>query len=109
MMQSLNDNNVAVYSIDLISIDPNSNVLENVYGSSLSQLSTDTGGQYYFTGFNFLGPLEKVSEDNGGYYLISYRSPHPEGESGYQRVQVRTVNREFETRAREGYLYGPAH
>ena len=107
MVQALNDNNVAVYSIDLISIDPTSNVLENVYGSSLSQLSTDTGGQYYFTGFNFLTPLEKVSEDNGGYYLIAYRSRHPQGESGYQKVQVRTVNREFRTRAREGYLYGP--
>ena len=106
MVEDLNDNNVAVYSIDLISIDPNSNVLENVYGSSLSQLSADTGGQYYFTGFNFLTPLEKVSEDNGGYYLISYRSPHPRGESGYQDVEVRTENPQFKTRAREGYQYG---
>lgn len=106
MVQALNDNNVAVYSIDLISIDATSNVLENVYGSSLSQLSSETGGQYYFTGVNFLTPLEKVAEDNGGYYLISYRSRHPEGETGYQEVEVRTVNDDFRTRAREGYRFG---
>lgn len=106
MVQALNDNNVAVYSIDLISIDATTNVLENVYGNSLSQLSSETGGQYYFTGVNFLTPLEKVAEDNSGYYLISYRSRHPEGESGYQEVRVRTVNDDFRTRAREGYRFG---
>ncbi len=106
MVQALNDNNVAVYSIDLISIDATSNVLENVYGSSLSQLSSETGGQFYFTGVNFLTPLEKVAEDNGGYYLISYRGRHPQGETGYQDVEVRTVNDDFRTRAREGYRYG---
>lgn len=106
MVRALNDNNVAVYGIDLISIDPNTNVLENVHGSSLSQLAADTGGRYYFTGVNFLTPLEKVAEENSGYYLISYRSRHPEGQSGYQEVEVRTVNPDFRTRAREGYLWG---
>lgn len=106
MVRELNDNNVAVYGIDLISIDPGGSVLDNVYGSSLSQLSADTGGRYYFSAVNFLSPLEQVAEDNSGYYLLSYRSSHERGESGWQDVQVRTTNPEFRTRAREGYQWG---
>lgn len=106
MVRALNDANVAVYSIDLISIDPGGTLLDNVYGSSLSQLSADTGGQYYFSAVNFLTPLERVAEDNGGYYLLSYRSGHPRGESGWQDVEVRTENPDFRTRAREGYRWG---
>lgn len=106
MVRALNAGNVAVYGIDLISIDPDGAVLDNVYGSSLSQLSADTGGRFYFSAVNFLTPLEQVAEDNSGYYLISYRSKHPAGESGYQKVTVRTVNPDFRVRAREGYRWG---
>ncbi|HEX6200469.1 MAG TPA: VWA domain-containing protein [Thermoanaerobaculia bacterium] len=106
MVRELNDNNVAVYSIDLISIDPGDSLLDNVYANSLSNLSSDTGGRYYFNFVNFSTPLEQVAEDNGGYYLLAYRSPHPAGESGYQDVTVRTVNASFRVRAREGYQWG---
>jgi VWFA-related protein len=106
MVRELNDANVAVYGIDLISIDPDGTLLDNVYASSLSQLSSDTGGRFYFSAVNFLTPLEQVAEDNSGYYLISYRSGHPRGKSGYQKVDVRTKNRDFRTRAREGYRWG---
>jgi len=106
MIEELNDDNVAVYSIDLISIDPGEPVLENVYGNSLSSISADTGGRYYFNFVNFTTPLEQVARDNNGYYLLSYTSRHPRGESGYQEVTVETKNRQFRTRAREGYRYG---
>ncbi len=106
MVRALNDGNVAVYSVDLISIDPGASRVDNVYANSLSDVSSDTGGRYYFNHVNFLTPLEQVAEDNGGYYLLSYRSRHPEGESGYQEVAVDTVNREFRVRAREGYQWG---
>ena len=106
MIQALNDNNVAVYAIDLFTTDPEARSRDNVFGNSLSSLASDTGGRYYFNFVNFLTPLEQVAEDNSGYYLISYRSRHPEGESGYQEVEVRTTNPGFRTRAREGYLYG---
>lgn len=106
MVETLNDNNVAVYSIDLISMDPGDSLLDNVYANSLSNLSSDTGGRYYFNFVNFSTPLEQVAKDNSGYYLLAYRSPHPEGESGYQQVRVRTVNPDFRVRAREGYRWG---
>jgi len=106
MVEALNDHNVAVYSIDLISIDPGESLLDNVYANSLSNLSSDTGGRYYFNFVNFSSPLEQVAEDNSGYYLLAYRSRHPEGESGYQEVTVRTANPDFRVRAREGYRWG---
>lgn len=106
MVRDLNDANVAVYAIDLISIDPGGGLRENVFGSSLSQLSADTGGRYYFNFVNFLAPLEQIAQDNSGYYLLAYRARHPEGESGYQEVRVETKNSEFRVRAREGYAWG---
>ncbi len=106
MVQELNDNNVAVYSIDLISIDPGEPLLENVYGNSLSSVSADTGGRYYFNFVNFAAPLEQIARDNNGYYLLAYTSRHPRSESGYQKVTVETRNRQFRTRAREGYRFG---
>ncbi len=106
MVETLNDNNVAVYSIDLISVEPGQELRDNIYGNSLSLLSSDTGGHYYFNFVNFLTPLEQVSDQTSGYYLLSYTSHHPAGTSGYQKVTVRTVNPEFRVQAREGYQYG---
>ena len=36
-----------------------------------------------------------VGEENGGYYLLSYRSEHPTGKAGFQKVQVTSTNPEF--------------
>jgi VWFA-related protein len=101
MADALNDNNVAVYSIDLSpagTIHPLSN--------SMSQISTDTGGQYYATFNSFSTPLKKIGEENSGYYLLSYRSEQPTGKSGFQDVKVTTTNPEFKVRARKGYAFG---
>ena len=106
MVETLNDNNVAVYSIDLISVEPGQELRDNIYGNSLSLLSSDTGGKYYFNFVNFLNPLEQIADQTSGYYLLSYTSRHPAGTSGYQKVTVRTANPEFHVEAREGYQYG---
>ncbi len=106
LVHALNDGNVAVYGIDLIPNAPEGGLLDNALGNSLSSLAADTGGRYFFNFVNFLTPLEQVSDDNSGYYLISYRSSHPAGTSGYQKVEVHTKNPEFRVRAREGYEYG---
>lgn len=106
MVNDLNDANVAVYAIDLISVEAGGALRDNIFGNSLSQLASDTGGRYYFNFVNFLAPLEQIAQDNSGYYLLAYRSPHPQGESGYQEVRVETANPEFRVRAREGYEWG---
>lgn len=101
MMQALNDNNVAAYMIDLTP-----NTVEHTMSDAMNQLAEETGGEYYFNFTNFRTPLTQIAEENNGYYLLSYQSRHPRGESGYQKVRVRTENPQFQVKAREGYVYG---
>lgn len=99
--RALNDNNVAVYSIDL-----------TVQGSRhaqsdfLNTLAHDTGGTYYQHFVNFIIPMRAVANENVGYYLLSYRSEHPLGESGYQKIRVGALVPEVVVRAQRGYRYG---
>jgi len=101
MAEILNENNVAVYAIDTTPLEV-SHSLEN----ALNSVANDTGGRYYFNFTNFIAPLRQIAEENTGYYLLSYKATHPAGESGFQKVKVKTVNPRFKVRAREGYLYG---
>lgn len=101
-VEQLNSNNVAVYSFDLT--PP---ATEHTLSDSLNKLSTDTGGRYFFNVTNFATPLDQVAKENNGYYLLSYQSEQPAGRSGFQEVQVTTVNPEFRVKARRGYEYGP--
>jgi len=101
MAETLNENNVAVYAIDMTPPEV-SHSLEN----ALNTLADDTGGRYYFNFNNFINPMRQVAEENTGYYLLSYRATHPAGESGFQRVKVRTTNPGFKVKARDGYLFG---
>jgi VWFA-related protein len=100
MKRALNDNNVAIYAVNL---QPGS---QNLQGHFLTQLAKDTGGEYYETFVNFITPLRQIAKENNGYYLLSYQAEHPAGESGYREVQVRVRNPEFRVKARKGYKYG---
>jgi VWFA-related protein len=100
-MQALNDNNVAAYTVDLTPLQT-----QHVMSDSMNQLAEETGGRYFFNFTNFLTPLAQIADENNGYYLLSYQSRHPQGESGYQKVQVRTKNSQFRVKTREGYIYG---
>jgi len=106
MIQTLNDQNVAVYSIDLISTVRQGSIMDRGINQSLSLLSDDTGGRYYFHFDTFATPLSKVNQENNGYYMLSFSARHPVGDEGYREVQVRTVNPTFRVRARKGYRYG---
>ncbi len=106
MMQALNDNNVAVYSISWLENRSEENAGWASLNNALSVLAEDTGGRYYFNFVDFKDPLSRVTEDNNGYYLLSYASEHPRGTEGYRKVTVRTVNPAFVVRARQGYSFG---
>lgn len=101
MMEALNDNNVAAYMVDLTP-----NTAQHTMSDGMNQLADETGGRYFFNFTNFLTPLTQIAEENNGYYLLSYQSRHPAGESGYQKVQVRAKNPQFRVKTREGYVYG---
>jgi VWFA-related protein len=106
MMQALNDNNVAVYSISWFKNLGDQSAGQDQMENVLSLLSSDTDGTFYFNFVNFQTPLIKVVEDNNGYYLLSYSAEHERGRKGYQQVEVGTRNHEFKVRGRKGYLYG---
>ncbi len=100
-VEALNDGNVAVYSVDVLEAGTDSPL-----SSALSMLSTETGGRYFQHVLNFVTPFNQVAEETTGYYLLAYRSPHPRGSNGFQKVSVAVRNPEFRVKAREGYRYG---
>ncbi|MFP5285937.1 MAG: VWA domain-containing protein, partial [Thermoanaerobaculia bacterium] len=100
-VQSLNDNNVAAYMIDLTPAGT-----EHTLSDSLNKMAADTGGRYFFNFVNFSTPLDQIAQENSGYYLLSYINERPEGSKGYQKVEVTVKNPEFRVRTREGYEYG---
>jgi VWFA-related protein len=103
MERALNDNNVAVYTVDLTP-----NEVEHTLSDALNQLAAETGGRYYENFISFETPLQRIAEENSGYYLLSYESRRPAGKSGFQAVDVETTNRQFKVAARKGYAYGEA-
>ena len=105
-MESLNDNNVAVYSISWEKNVAEENLAQSILGNLLSVLSNDTGGIYYFNFVNFRDPLREVAQDNNGYYLLSYEAEYEAGDTGYREVEVKTRNPNFKVRARKGYRFG---
>lgn len=101
MMQALNDNNVAIYPIDLTPPE-----FEHLQSDFLNQLANESGGFYHQNFVNFITPLREIADEANGYYLLSFRAEHPSGESGYRSVQVKPRNEDFKVRYRQGYKYG---
>lgn len=100
-MESLNSNNIAVYSMDLAPIGVRTDSRD-----SLTGLASDTDGRAYWDIVSFANLIENVAEENSGYYLISYQARIPAGEQGYRKVRISTHNKEFKVRGRRGYSYG---
>ena len=100
MQQALNDHNVAVYTVDLTPFE-----LQRVRSGSLQRLALDTGGGYLRDPTSLLFPLQAISRENVGYYLLSYQSTRPV-RGGYQRVEVSTRRDGVRLRARTGYRFG---
>lgn len=99
--RALNQHNVAVYPIDLT--PP---MVEHLQSGVLTQMAADTGGYYHHGFLDFRVPLRKISQENVGYYLLSYQTEHPAGESGYRRVVVKTQDKKLRVRTRRGYSFG---
>lgn len=106
MIRTLNDNNVAVYPVDLLATDVSPYFRFDRLDHVLARLATDTGGEFYYNFTNYLTPLEQVAEDNDGYYLVSF-APSTDLKSGeYQQVDVEMRNANLKVRTREGYVVG---
>lgn len=102
MIRSLNTANVTAYTINLHKNPPS----QPAFHQSLESLAVETGGDYSRNAVSFAPVLERVDRSNAGYYLLTYRSNHPAGEAGFQKVDVRLRNRDLRVTARPGYGYG---
>ena len=101
LMRTFYDNKVAVYAIDLMAsgaVNPQSFLLHT--------LAADTGGVYFRNVVSVSRPLRLIDQENGSYYLLSYRSERPRGKRGFQAVQVRLRTPGLIVRARRGHGYG---
>jgi VWFA-related protein len=102
MLRALNTADVSVYGMNLNEaglIEP-----EWVH-QNLERIAKDTSGDYYRHVVNFQGAVNRIENENNGYYLITYYAHHPRGTSGYQKISVSLKNPEFIVKAREGYAY----
>lgn len=101
MLESLNGANVSVYGVQL-----QRNAAPNpIFHQRLMEMADTTGGRYFQFNTNFKSPLRQIENANSGYYLITYRSRHPKGDHGYQKVDVSVKNPEFKVVSRAGYQY----
>jgi VWFA-related protein len=107
MLESLNAANVSVYGVQLQRTNENPRVAtEPMFHQRLAEISESTGGRYFQFNTSFDPAVRRIENTNAGYYLVTYRSPHPTGESGYQKVNVTVKNPEFKVVARSGYQFG---
>jgi VWFA-related protein len=102
MLEALNAANVSVYPIQLqrdVDTTP-------IFHQRLEEMASATGGNYVRFATSFKPALERVENVSNGYYLLTYRSKHAQGERGFQKVNVSVRNPEFRVVARSGYRYG---
>lgn len=106
-LESLNAANVSVYSAQL-QPPPEDASLSAIpfFHQRLTEFADATGGEYFPFSTNFRPVVTKVERTNAGYYLLTYRSHKPRGESGFQKVDVKVKNPEFKVVARSGYTFG---
>ncbi|HET8775070.1 MAG TPA: VWA domain-containing protein, partial [Thermoanaerobaculia bacterium] len=105
-LRSLNAANVSVYSVQLQRPTDTEVSTTPLFHQRLTELASETGGEYFMSGASFKPTVKRVEKTNAGYYLVTYRSQKPRGEKGFQKVDVSLKNPEFRIVARSGYEFG---
>ena len=100
MTQTLNESNVSVYSINLLQ-----DVFYHASEDFLSQIAAQTGGEYFRATVTYDYPLQRIENENNGYYLLSYYTDRSPDQHGYQEIEVSLKNPQFRLKSREGYKY----
>ncbi|HEX6098988.1 MAG TPA: VWA domain-containing protein [Thermoanaerobaculia bacterium] len=105
-LRSLNAANVSVYSAQLQRPTDTEVNTTPLFHQRLTELASETGGEYFQSGASFRPVLRKVDRTNAGYYLVTYRSRKPRGEKGFQKVDVSLKSPGLKVVARSGYEFG---
>ncbi|HEY9142071.1 MAG TPA: VWA domain-containing protein [Bryobacteraceae bacterium] len=84
-------------------------VVNNVLQQDLAYLADKTGGLAYYNGNDLNWGLQRVLEDQEGYYLLGYQTPEgtlqrKNGRSDYHRIQVKVTRAGLHVRSRSGFF-----
>ncbi len=109
MIQTLNDNRVAVYPVDLLAADFGPFFPRFRPNDVLNQIAHETAGEFQFNFANFSAPLQQIDEDNTGYYLVSFEPAAEPAEGEYKKVTVETRSPGLRIRTRDGYVPGDGY
>lgn len=73
------------------------------YQDFLITVAENTGGHAFLNTNTFEAGVAQIFRENASYYLIGYRSPDPEPDGKFRRIEVRVSRPGLEVRARNGY------
>ena len=73
-LRSLNAANVSVYSVQLQRPTDMGVGTTPLFHQRLTELASETGGEYFQSGASFMPIVKRVEKTNAGYYLVTYRS-----------------------------------
>ncbi|MGB9459228.1 MAG: VWA domain-containing protein [Bryobacteraceae bacterium] len=84
-------------------------VVNNVLQQDLAYLADKTGGLAYYNGNDLNSGLQRVLEDQEGYYLLGFQTPEgtlqrKNGRSDYHRIQVKVTRAGLHVRSRSGFF-----
>ena len=71
--------------------------------STLSTLSTDTGGKAFFDANDFAPAFEQVQHDTEAYYILGFRSTNPKMDGSYRHLLVKVDRPDVKLEYRSGY------
>jgi VWFA-related protein len=98
-VESLNQANASVYTLDIRGADSITSV-----AGGLSPLATETGGRYFRNNPSFGPPLRRIGAENQRYYLLSYVSTNLELDGSYRKIEVKVAREGATVIARPGYF-----
>jgi len=83
--------------------------IDNTLKQSLAYLAERTGGLAYENGNDMNWALDRVLEDQEGYYLLGFHPPEgtlhsTNRSSGYHRIQVKVTRAGLQVRSRSGFF-----
>jgi len=77
--------------------------------ADMHKMSAETGGRVFKVDRkNTLDDIFKDLQDEmRSQYSIGYTSPHPQKDSSYHKIEIRTSNKDYKVQARKGYYATP--
>ena len=75
------------------------------YGSqsTLSTLSTDTGGKAFFDSNDFAPAFQQIQHDTEAYYILGFRSTNQKMDGSYRHLMVKVDRPDVKLEYRQGY------